>query len=374
MPTSETGVPHDERMWRGNFITHAIAVFAAWIWQWNGDRVGQRPLLARLTSHAALALVLMILVGLGTLQWGAPAGVASEAAEGLWAPSETAFGLSDTKASAAHPYHRDFSQVNIARRAQPHTAIPNRPRLGIVTYVVQPGDTTESIAAHFGLQPTTIMWSNPALEKAPDLLRVGQELVILPLDGVYHSVADGETVEGVAEKYEVAAADIVNCSFNTLPPNRTLMDGMQLIVPGGTKPFELRAVTAYAGPVPDAAEGSGVFYWPASGYLSQGYWYGHRAIDIANAIGVAILASDSGYVSFTGWTDIGYGYLIVIDHANGYQTYYAHLDNIFVAEGEAVSAGQVIGAMGSTGNSTGPHLHFEVRYGGYPTNPLIYLP
>jgi murein DD-endopeptidase MepM/ murein hydrolase activator NlpD len=97
-------------------------------------------------------------------------------------------------------------------------------------------------------------------------------------------------------------------------------------------------------------------------------------VDIANAIGAAIVASDSGYVSFAGWTDIGYGYLIVVDHANGYQTYYAHLNDIYVIEGQAVDAGQVIGAMGSTGNSTGPHLHFEVRYGGYPTNPLVYLP
>jgi murein DD-endopeptidase MepM/ murein hydrolase activator NlpD len=107
--------------------------------------------------------------------------------------------------------------------------------------------------------------------------------------------------------------------------------------------------------------------------LTQGYWYGHRAIDIGAPIGSAIYASDGGFVSFVGWTDIGYGYLVVVDHNNSYQTYYAHLSNIFVSEGQVVSAGEVIGAMGSTGNSTGPHLHFEIRLKGYPTDPTIYL-
>jgi murein DD-endopeptidase MepM/ murein hydrolase activator NlpD len=125
--------------------------------------------------------------------------------------------------------------------------------------------------------------------------------------------------------------------------------------------------------LPLAAQASGNFRWPASGALTQGYWYGHRAIDIGASVGAAIRAADSGFVSFAGWTDIGYGYLIVIDHQNGYQTYYAHLSDIFVREGEVVEAAQVIGAMGSTGNSTGPHLHFEIRYDYYPTNPLIYL-
>ncbi|MDY0018365.1 MAG: LysM peptidoglycan-binding domain-containing M23 family metallopeptidase [Anaerolineae bacterium] len=378
MSIPEFDVPHSERSWRGGFLTHAIAVCTVTVWGWNGDRIGQRPLRARLSSHVALILIMGALVGLGSLRWlTTPRGVASEAAVGDEVLAPMVGGQQVTAALAtggARAYHRDLSQNSIARRANPHTAIPNRPRLEIITYVVQPGDTAESIAAYFGLQPTTILWSNPALEKAPDLLKVGQELTILPLDGVYHTVEAGDTLESIAEEYEASVADIVNCSFNTLPPGRSLLEGMKLIVPGGTKPYELREVTTYVGPVPDDVVGSGLFYWPASGSISQGYWYGHRAVDIANAIGAAIVASDSGYVSFAGWTDIGYGYLIVVDHANGYQTYYAHLDNIYVVEGQAVDPGQVIGAMGSTGNSTGPHLHFEVRYGGYPTNPLVYLP
>jgi murein DD-endopeptidase MepM/ murein hydrolase activator NlpD len=110
------------------------------------------------------------------------------------------------------------------------------------------------------------------------------------------------------------------------------------------------------------------------GYISQGYWYAHRAIDVAAPTGTAVRAADSGYVSFAGWTDIGYGYLIVIDHGNGFSTYYAHLSNFYVAPGQAVERGQVIAAVGNTGWSTGPHTHFEIRYGGVPQNPRAYLP
>jgi murein DD-endopeptidase MepM/ murein hydrolase activator NlpD len=110
------------------------------------------------------------------------------------------------------------------------------------------------------------------------------------------------------------------------------------------------------------------------GTITQGYWYGHRAIDIGAPPGSAVLATDGGFISFAGWTDVGYGYLIVVDHANGFATYYAHLSNLYVMEGQAVDRGKVIGAVGNTGNSTGPHLHFEVRYEGTQQNPRAYLP
>jgi murein DD-endopeptidase MepM/ murein hydrolase activator NlpD len=110
------------------------------------------------------------------------------------------------------------------------------------------------------------------------------------------------------------------------------------------------------------------------GYISQGYWYGHRAIDVGAPTGSALLAADGGFISFAGWTDVGYGYLVVIDHRNGFTTYYGHMSNIYVYEGQAVERGQVIGAVGSTGWSTGPHLHFEVRYNGVQQNPRAYLP
>ncbi len=273
------------------------------------------------------------------------------------------------------PYDRGQTRMGIARQAQAHTAIPDRPRLEIITYTVQAGDTADKIAVSFGLQPTTLLWSNPEMEKMPDLLRVGQVLTILPLDGAYYTVGVSDTLQSIADVYSVDVNAIANCPFNEIPQGGILAEGLQLVVPGGTKPYESRdVITAYDGPVPEDAQVLGLFSWPTSGVLTQGYWYGHRAIDIGGFIGEAIRASDGGYVSYAGWTDIGYGYLIVLDHQNGFQTYYAHLSNILVDEGQTVAATQVIGEMGSTGNSTGPHLHFEIRYDGYPTNPLIYLP
>ncbi len=383
-------------VWQASSLIHIIARVSGLLWRWGGDHTGLRPFIGRYTSHTALVLLFTLLLIFSGLRWNVarPARVQTFHSQNVARTAgmqallaRSSYGASGQKAGPARwddlssPDYYMPSQIHILRRAEPETAIPERPRLDITTYVVQAGDTTEKIAELYKLQPTTIMWSNPEVEKAPDLLRIGQVLTILPVDGVYHTVKEGDTLESLAEKYKVSVTDIVNCTFNAeiLEIQADLSDALlkpdsKLIIPGGTKPYQRREVTTYEGPAPEGISGSGSFYWPAAGYISQGYWYGHRAIDIADAVGAAIMATDDGYVSFAGWTDIGYGYLVVVDHANGYQTYYAHLSNIFVFEGEIVDAGQVIGAMGSTGNSTGPHLHFEIRYDGYPTNPLIYLP
>ncbi len=261
------------------------------------------------------------------------------------------------------------------RIAEPRTVIPKRPRRGVITYTVQPGDTVQSIASAFDLQPTTLMWSNEDLRDVPDLLRIGQQLAILPVDGVYHTVEEGDTLESIAEKYKVDVEAITSLSYNNLhPPLYRIQPGMKLIIPGGTKPYVPKRVTHYTGPVPEGVNGTGAFQWPVLGVITQGYWWGHRAIDIGAPVGSAVLASDSGFVSFVGWTNKGYGYLIIIDHANGYKTYYAHLSQMYVTLGQKVERGQVIGAVGSTGNSTGPHLHFEIRYNGVLQNPLAWLP
>jgi len=360
--------------WHRHPVVHIIARVVVWIWRWNNDHEGQRPLLGRLTAHAAVMLTVGILVALGNLKLDSLVSVSDMADTALLVGlAQNVDAASGGLSISERSYYRVASQARIVRHAQFHTAIPERPRLEVVTYTVEPGDTAQMIAEQFDLQPTTLMWSNPDMEKRPDLLQVGQVLTILPIDGVYHTIEVSDTLETIAEDYQVNAADIAECPYNIIPDGGVLAVGGNLIVPGGTKPYQAQSVTAYAGPVPEDVSASGVFYWPASGLLTQGYWYGHRAVDIGGPVGSAIVAADGGYVSFAGWTDIGYGYLIVIDHGNRYRTYYAHLSNIFVWEGQAVSAGQTIGAMGSTGNSTGPHLHFEIRYDNYPTNPLIYL-
>jgi len=146
-------------------------------------------------------------------------------------------------------------------------------------------------------------------------------------------------------------------------------------VPGGIKPYVPRQVFAYNGEVPKGAKkGTGSFAWPMSGYITQGFWEGHRAIDIGAPIGTPIVATDSGFVAVAQWSDVGYGRMVIIDHGNGYQTLYAHMDAYFVEAGQSVAKGQTLGKCGSTGNSTGPHLHFEVIKQGVRRNPFNYLP
>jgi len=124
----------------------------------------------------------------------------------------------------------------------------------------------------------------------------------------------------------------------------------------------------------DAPVGTGLFVWPASGSITQGYWTGHQALDIAANPGTKILATDSGHVIFAGWDDTGYGYTVVIDHGNGFQTLYAHLQEFYVTAGDDVAKGEEIAIMGNSGNSTGPHLHFEIRQGTVQRNPSGFLP
>ncbi|MCB0053589.1 MAG: M23 family metallopeptidase, partial [Caldilinea sp.] len=148
--------------------------------------------------------------------------------------------------------------------------------------------------------------------------------------------------------------------------------------PGGSKPFVatyVGASSAYSvSRPPGAAAGSGNFSWPTAGYISQGYWGGHPAVDIAGWLGAPVTAADGGYVVLAGggWNS-GYGNYVIVDHGNGFTTLYAHLNSIFVSPGETVSKGQQVGTMGNTGNSTGPHLHFEIRYSDVPYNPSSYL-
>jgi len=380
-------------------LEHLVARWVAWtatrMWQVTVDWRSVRPFISRVSAHLAilmLAISAIVLSGLnlptprsGFLDLSAKSAPLDAASKSATAAAGSLVKLASMapktaqETSLASPTDVAAPRLNdnttIVRIAQPRTEIPVRPRLGVITYTVQAGDTVQSIAEAFSLQPTTLMWSNSDIEDVPDLLRIGQHMVILPVDGVYHTVAQDDTLESIAEKYKVDVEAITGLSYNNLhPPIYRIQEGMKLIVPGGTKPYVPKRVTSYSGPVPEGARGTGAFQWPVLGTLTQGYWWGHRAIDIGAPTGSAVLASDGGYVGFVGWTDIGYGYLIIIDHANGYSSYYAHLSQMYVTLGQQVERGQVIGAVGSTGWSSGPHLHLEIRYNGVPQNPLVWLP
>lgn len=249
---------------------------------------------------------------------------------------------------------------------------------------VQEGETLSSIAKLYNLNRVeTITWENNLDKNAK--LKPGQELRILPVDGIRHKVARGETIYTLAKKYDLGddAADaqkIVNYPFNEFKNSETfeLAIGQTILIPDGVKPAERATVSRVAfGRVmtPDAGSVSavGTFIWPASGRITQGYSFYHKAFDIANNSAGAILAADGGTVVASGWDISGYGNRVLIDHGNGYQTLYGHMSILQVQVGQKVARGNVLGQMGSTGRSTGIHLHFEVRRGGVLENPGNYL-
>jgi LysM repeat protein len=274
----------------------------------------------------------------------------------------------------------------LARRSEPVTLrvmrdvltlnVPQRSvRTTVLVYRVQAGDSVLGIAQKFGLEGNSLLWANEKLADNPDFLQIDQELNILPVDGAYHTVAKGETLESIATRYKVDPAVIYEYSANSLEAPYTLTVGQKLIIPGGIKPYVPRRVVAYSGAVPkDARKGTGAFAWPMNGYISQGFWEGHRAIDIAGPKGTQIVASDSGFVINLQVSNTGYGRMIVIDHQNGYMTLYAHLSILYVEVGQSVGKGEVIGLCGATGNATGPHLHFEIMKNDARRNPLTLLP
>jgi hypothetical protein len=218
--------------------------------------------------------------------------------------------------------------------------------------------------------------ANSVVENEFDLLYIGQQLTIPPVEGNYHIAAEGDTLNSIAEKYNVAAETICKCN-DFKPSNCRVVKGMRIVVPIDKEPCkhdEVLEPFRYEGLVLESARGTGQFQWPVLGRITQGYWYGHREIDIGAPFGAEVLASDGGFVSFAAWNDIGWGDLIVIDHGNGFTTYYSQLSNQYVQRGQVVEQGEVIGAVGSTGFSTGPHLGFRVHYRGIPQNPRAYLP
>lgn len=279
----------------------------------------------------------------------------------------------------------------------PKTFIPTRPREDVITYTVQLGDNLFAIADKFDLKPETILWGNyKMLNDNPEILMPDQVLNILPVDGTYYQWQAGDTFDTVASFFKAKPEDIINYPGNhidltTIANGQVKIEpGTWLIIPGGKRAFKdwgppaisrtNPAVARYYGPgscgaIYEGAIGTGSFVWPTTEHLISGYHFSaiHPAIDIGGQIGNAVYAADSGVIVYAGWSNYGYGNLIVIDHGNGWQTAYAHLSAINVICGQSVSRGIMIGAVGSTGNSTGPHLHFEMSINGVKVNPLDYV-
>ncbi len=293
-----------------------------------------------------------------------------------------------TPASLPSVPRTDTQAQAIVRHIVLKTDISSSTTYNVLEYTVEQGDSVFGIASAHNIKPETLLWANfDTLQDSPDSLRVGQKLNIPPTDGVYYKWQDGDTLDSIAKKFETTVDDILNWPGNNIDlANPEIKPDNYVMVPGGHREFvqwivptvargrsgtaALSGTACGSGPV-----GGGGFIWPTGNHFLSGnnYWSGHLGIDIAAGLGVPVWAADAGVVTLAQAYG-GYGNMVMIDHGNGYITVYGHLSQINVVPCQGVAAGQLIGLAGSTGNSTGPHLHFEVRLNGGFVNPYYVLP
>jgi murein DD-endopeptidase MepM/ murein hydrolase activator NlpD len=317
--------------------------------------------------------------------------VKSASAAGLPKATSPALGLASPATSGDPTYspgsadagNLDAGSVYLGDGSIPNTM--QNPGVGtdaksmLLTYAVQPGDTLNRIGGKFEIAASTIYWANKAQLPNPDSLRQGQQLLIPPMDGLLVKVGAKDTLDSLAAKYKVSALDIADA--NNLP-EATVVLGQTLLIPGasgGPMPAS-KSRTASSG----GGYNGGSFRWPVSGYnyISQYFWSGHHALDIAASEGTAVVAAAGGTVVLVGNRGFnGGGNVVWVQESASLYTTYNHLSVWNVRVGQKVSAGQRVGSVGHTGDATGPHLHFEVWL-GYPwalgnnsdaVNPCRYL-
>ena len=356
------------------------------------------PILRYGTHALLLALILLVSWGLRSLYLVANPGGFGQSVIATSLPTFTPNQLS----APLELLEQDSPNIQgISRLAYLHTELPTRPRSEVFTYTVQAGDTLFGISQKFGLQPETILWSNqPVLADNPHNLRPDEILNILPVDGVYYRWSAGDGVNGVADFFQVDPQEIIDFPGNHLDPeligewaSPDIDPGKWLVIPNGKRAFVSWSAPAIplddpgiasvlgAGAcenVQDGVVGTGAFIWPTNLQTIIGYDYepeaNHPAIDIDGEEGDPVYAADNGVIVYAGWNDWGYGNVVVINHANGWQTLYAHLSAYYVSCGQLIFQGNPIGTIGTTGKSTGPHLHFEMMYNAVRVNPHDYLP
>jgi murein DD-endopeptidase MepM/ murein hydrolase activator NlpD len=292
----------------------------------------------------------------------------------------------------------------LIRQQTAYTIAPVRPRASNVEYTIRPGDTLDKISERFGVSKETIAWAND--DKYVNLLQPGDKLIILPANGVLYKTKSDETIQSIAVKYKVSPYAIIDSEYNKLQnttPDVVLPPELTVMVPGGVSdqkplywnpPVKARdkagnvlpgnglsnnpggEVSFGGGPGSCGYEpnaGGGPLRIPLARYnVVRGFYPGHTGIDLQAPTGTPVFAAANGTVIFAGWSNWGYGNSIVLAHGSMF-TLYGHLSAINVRCGQQVSAGTPIGAVGSTGNSSGPHLHFEIRPNGVPVNPVQYL-
>ncbi|MGE0228409.1 MAG: peptidoglycan DD-metalloendopeptidase family protein [Dehalococcoidia bacterium] len=295
---------------------------------------------------------------------------------------------------------REVSQAVVEGTAVPAASAPVRasrtqePVLKYYQYQVQPGDTVNAIAQRSGIDPKYILWNNIDIISNEHVLTVGDILMIPAVEGILHPVRIGDTLSGIAAQYDAKVVDIVAFAGNGLANPGDLKEGSIILVPGGriaeraiptapngrpTPPAQVavpQGTAAAAAAASDSSVGAATgWLWPVVNSVTSYFGPSHPlGIDI-EAPYVPVVASRSGQVVFVGGDPCcSYGLYVIIRHDGEYETRYAHLSQFSVQLGQWVDAGQQIGISGSTGRSTGAHLHFEVIYHGAIVNPLAVLP
>ncbi len=361
----------------------------ALIWRMSVDWGTRRPMLVRLSAHVSLLLLVLAVPILAAVSPAAQALGHSEI-------NSPAVPLPPTPTIESLPAWQAIPPSVLTRLALPQTIIPERPRAEVITYTVQSGDNVYTIAQSFGLNVYSLIWSNrETLQDAPWLIQPGLTLYIPPVNGVYHLVTAGESIESIAAAYEVDPSALIN-EWNDIAEGSELHEGQFVMVVGGKSeyidlvpppPPPRYATASAAGWSSGVCSGvsftgpgaNGYFAYPTGSSRVSGWYFhdtrnpSHIGLDYACRSGNPIYASDNGVVTIAGWNG-GYGILVELNHGNGFTTRYAHLSDLVVGCGQSVYQGQLIGYCGTTGWSTGPHLHFEVRYGGVPQDPQYYLP
>lgn len=290
---------------------------------------------------------------------------------------------------------REIQSDSLTRDQNLYTEGEIEYRSGPIQHTVVSGDSIWALANTYGVSIPSILYANyDVLQDKSDNLVIGQVITIPPVDGIYHTWRSRDSLSSVASRYGASIQDILLFIGNDLDLSNPVIDpGTQVMVPGGerelvpisyaavTRDAEGRLVSGWDGPGACLLDsiglyGNGTFIWPSAVHYLTGndFGPGHNGIDIGAGMGSALFAADSGTVVYAGFMLGGYGNFVVIDHGNGYTTLYEHLNTISVGCGENVFQGSVIGTAGTTGNSTGPHLHFEIRFANNPVNPWSLLP
>lgn len=290
--------------------------------------------------------------------------------------------LSNSSLVVYKPVSADYLKSStdiIPKKEVALTSLPDeRKRNQPFQYTIQQGDTLYSIGNQFKVSVDALQYINGLSDSS--VLTVGKEITIPPVSGLIHKVEKGDTLNSIASDYDVAPQAIAD--FNYILDTSRLAVGTELVIPGGKVPEEPAPIIYVPiqpsyGTTGTATADKGYCVWPTTvRTISQYFTWYHNGLDVAagrqNAM-PPLLACNSGTVIRSGWDPFGLGLHVILDHGDGYQTVYGHMSRIDVSFGEKVGRGEQLGMMGSTGRSTGPHVHFMVKYNGVAQNPLNYL-